>query len=650
MTQRTRPAILIVEDEVIVARDLQQTLIDLGYDAFAVASSASEAIARATERCPDLALMDIRIRGVPDGIETARVLGERFGVAIVFLTAHADDSTLERAKVTNPHGYLLKPVSSSALVSAIEMSLYRHEVERQARERERQLSTALQSVTDAVLGVDLAGRITFMNPAAEALTGTSAAEAVGKRASDVMQGEGSDASDTASDEPPMSQAMRELRRVEAKGGSLLNAATGARHATHGSAAPVLDAGQPIGAVMVLRDVTQQERVQRQLEFADRLASLGTMAAGVAHEVNNPLSVVLANVTILCDDIEDHRADLERRSITYDAQRLQQMLSSLGDVRSAADRIRRIMLDLLAFSRRERPDTGFADVRRCVEWATRTTSHEFKNRARVSSNVGQLPNVAGDDARLVQVLVNLLINAAHAIEPGHTDENRVSVDAGTREDGWVQLEVSDTGSGIPPEILGRIFEPFFTTKGVEKGTGLGLSICHGIVTSFGGKLEVASELGKGTRFTISLPPAQPSPKPAPPPAAEREKPLAQARVLVIDDEPQVLRFMQRVLREHSVTCFEDAREALSLIDRGEPFDVVLSDLMMPSMTGMAFYEALLERQPELAKRVVFLSGGATLPNVDAFLRAVSNPRMDKPFAVEKIRSIVNEMARSKVAGG
>jgi PAS domain S-box-containing protein len=644
MSQRARAAILIVEDEVIVARDLQQTLIDLGYDAFAVATSANEAIARATERCPDLALMDIRIRGLPDGIETARILGERFGVAIVFLTAHADDATLERAKITNPHGYLLKPVSSSALLSAIEMSLYRREVERQARERERQLSTALQSVTDAVLAVDLAGRITFMNPAAEALTGTSATIAIGKHAGDVLHGDGSDGSgDAPGDEPPISQALRELRRVETKGGSLLNAATGARHSTHGSAAPVLDAGQPVGAVMVLRDVTQQQRVQRQLEFADRLASLGTMAAGVAHEVNNPLSVVLANVTLLCDDIEDHRADLERRSVTYDGQRLQQMLSSLGDVRSAADRIRRIMLDLLAFSRRERPETGFADVRRCIEWATRTTSHEFKNRARLSSSVGQLPNVAGDDARLVQVLVNLLINAAHAIEPGHTDANRVIVDARTREDGWVELAVSDTGAGIPPENLAKVFEPFFTTKGVEKGTGLGLSICHGIVSSFGGKLEVASELGKGTRFTISLPPAQPSLEP-PAPAVEADVASAKARVLVIDDEPQVLRYMQRVLRDHSVTCLEDARDALELIDRGEPFDVVLSDLMMPSMTGMAFYEALLARQPELAKRVIFLSGGATMPSVDAFLRAVSNPRMDKPFAAEKLRKIVSEMAR------
>jgi PAS domain S-box-containing protein len=646
MSQRARPAILIVEDEVIVARDLQRTLIDLGYDAFAVATSASEAIARATERCPDLALMDIRIRGVPDGIETARILGERFGAAIVFLTAHADDSTLERAKLTNPHGYLLKPVSSSALLSAIEVSLYRHEVERQARERERQFSTALQSVTDAVLAVDLAGRITFMNPAAEALTGTSAALALGKRAGDVLQGEVRAAGEAANDEPPTSQAMRELRRVEATGGSLLNAATGARHATHGSAAPVLDAGQPVGAVMVLRDVTQQQRVQRQLEFADRLASLGTMAAGVAHEVNNPLSVVLANVAILCDDIEDHRADLERRSVAHDAQRLQQMLSSLGDVRSAADRIRRIMLDLLAFSRRERPDAGFADVKRCVEWAIRTTSHEFKNRARLSSDVGQLPSVAGDDARLVQVLVNLLINAAHAIEPGHTDENRVSIEAELQQDGWVRLEVSDTGSGIPAELLGKIFEPFFTTKGVEKGTGLGLSICHGIVTSFGGKLEVTSALGKGTRFTISLPPAQPRLAAPAPPAIEPRKPSAKARVLVIDDEPQVLRFIQRVLREHSVTCLEDAREALQLIDRGEPFDVVLSDLMMPSMTGMAFYEALLARRPELARRVIFLSGGTTMPAVDAFLSAVPNPRMEKPFAIETIRKIVGEMAQSK----
>src|SRR5688572_4401634 len=148
-----RPAILVVEDERIVAKDLQQTLIALGYDAFAIASSAEQALARATERCPDLVLMDIRIQGKRDGVETAALLRERFSVPVVYLTAHADDTTMERARQTEPHAYLLKPVKSAELRSAIEVALHRHQLEQRLRERERWFSTTLQSIADAVITV-----------------------------------------------------------------------------------------------------------------------------------------------------------------------------------------------------------------------------------------------------------------------------------------------------------------------------------------------------------------------------------------------------------------------------------------------------------------------------------------------------------------
>src|SRR6266567_478081 len=180
-------SVLIVEDERIVAKDLQQTLAGMGYDAFAIASSAEEAVARASERCPDVVLMDIRIKGRRDGVETAEIMRQRFRVPVVYLTAHADDGTIDRAKKTEPYGYLLKPVNSAALRSGIELSLYKHEMEKRLRERERWFSTTLRSVADAVITVDLAGNVSFMNPVAEQLTGVKLRDALGRPARAIVR-------------------------------------------------------------------------------------------------------------------------------------------------------------------------------------------------------------------------------------------------------------------------------------------------------------------------------------------------------------------------------------------------------------------------------------------------------------------------------
>ncbi|HEV7553935.1 MAG TPA: response regulator, partial [Kofleriaceae bacterium] len=180
-------SVLIVEDERIVAKDLQQTLNGMGYDAFAIASSADEALRRASERCPDIVLMDIRIKGARDGIETATILRERHDVPIIYLTAHADEATIDRARNSEPYGYLMKPVKLAELRSAIEVSIHRHEMERRLRERERWFSTTLQSIADAVVAVDSSGNINFMNGAAETLTGVVAADAVGHPWDDVRR-------------------------------------------------------------------------------------------------------------------------------------------------------------------------------------------------------------------------------------------------------------------------------------------------------------------------------------------------------------------------------------------------------------------------------------------------------------------------------
>ena len=636
----TQTSVLIVEDEGIVAEDLRQTLIDAGYDAFAVADSADEAILRASERCPDIVLMDIRIRGRRDGIETAGILRAQFGVPIIFLTAHADDATIARAKQVEPHGYLTKPVRDAELRSAIEIAVFRHELERRLRERERWFATTLHSIADAVVTVDLAGIVTFVNAEAELLIGLGSDELVGRRASDVLRLVDAQRNALPS---PLDRALDERRVITLDEADLINLATGSIRAITDSAAPVIDDARTLGAVMVFRDVTEQKRVRQQLELADRLASLGTMAAGVAHEINNPLAVVMANASFASERLE--RAQGPGAAAGEDwLVAATDALQALADIGAAAARINKIVADLQAFSRPAPAPTmtgsGRTKVLRAVEWAVRTTAAELRLRARLVLELAPVPDIAGDEARLGQVFVNLLINAAQAIEPGALERNQVTVTTSVDGDGRVVVEIRDTGAGMADEVRRRIFEPFFTTKPVGAGTGLGLSICHGIVTSLGGELEAASGIGLGTTMRVRLPAAPPERAPVERP--ERAPPATRrGRILVIDDEPMMLRALTRMLSGHDVVAVDRAEDALARLDRGERFDVIVSDLMMPTMTGMGFYEALLARSPAVARQVVFITGGALTARTTDFLESIPNRWLPKPFSAAALQALVAE---------
>jgi PAS domain S-box-containing protein len=583
--------------------------------------------------------MDIRIKGKLDGIATAQLLSERFDVPIIYLTAHADAATVERAKKTAPHGYLVKPVRAPDLRSAIEIAHYKHSMERQLRTRERWFATSMRSIADAVITVDLAGKITFMNPAAEALVNLSHEDAQGRSAHEVLRL--LDTELQLLQDTPLDRALRERRAIEVPE-AVLQTAGKFQRIIADSAAPVLDNGELLGAVMVFRDVTEQKRLQKQLEIADRLASLGTMAAGVAHEINNPLFVVFANAGLVLEELTGALSAAEpgESGAAKLAHAIKEAIDMQREILSAASRITRIVADLGAFSRPEPQTSGSVDVRDAIEWAIRSTAHEFRHRARLSTTLAKVPRVDADETRLGQVLVNLLINAAHAIAPGNVDGNQVSIATRLDELGRIVIEISDTGSGIPPDALKRIFDPFFTTKPVGMGTGLGLSICHGIVASMGGALSVESSTAKGTTFQLQLPvgATQPSVSIPPQPVAVEHR----GRFLVIDDEEMVLSAVARILNHHEIICLGHAREALDRLKDDDRFDIVFCDLMMPSMTGIEFYEELLVARPELASRVVFLTGGAMTSKAAEFLRIVPNERVQKPFGVNDLRTLVQQI--------
>jgi CheY-like chemotaxis protein/two-component sensor histidine kinase len=381
-----------------------------------------------------------------------------------------------------------------------------------------------------------------------------------------------------------------------------------------------------------------------------MASVGTLAAGVAHEINNPLSAVVANlelmakdISLLCDklDISEHFCEV---------------IDELRDARDSADRLKHIVRDLKLFSRcTDEERRGAVNVKRVLESSLRLAWNEIRHRARLVEDYGDVRPVEANDARLGQVFLNLIVNAVQAIREGNAEQNLIRVstmmDAAS---GCVAVEIRDSGCGIPPEYLPRIFDTFFTTKPVGVGTGLGLSICHRIVTGLGGAIHVDSEVGKGTVFRVLLKPSTTEEELATPTMVVAPPPARRGKVLVIDDEPAIIRALERILvSEHDVTPTSNAGDARARILTGERYDVILCDLMMPQMTGMDLHAEFLRVAPEQASRMVFMTGGAFTPGSRAFLDDVPNPCIDKPFDTQHLRSIVNDLVsddRSSPARG
>lgn len=628
------PGILLVEDERLVALDLQQTLRELGYDAFAIASSADEAISEASRRCPDVVLMDIRIKGGLDGIEAAAILRERFDVPILYLTAHADDATVNRAKNTEPYGYLLKPVRTVELRSSIELALYRHNMQRQLRVRERWYSTTLRSIADAVVTVDLAGNITFMNKIAESLTGVSLAEGLGKPAARVLQFVG----ESEPFEHPLSRALREQRSVELSDVALKNLATGNERLIADSAAPVVDQQEPLGAVMVFRDVTEQRVAQKQLELSDRLVSLGTMAAGISHEINNPLAIIVANADFLAKSLESIANESEQGTNLALLRQIDAIREAQRESKNAAERIKQVIADLNAFARPARRKLGRADVARAVAWALRVTAADLASRVTIDTHIDSVPDVLIDESRLGQIFVRLIENNRHAFKDRDATNNKMSIRVRSVSSARVSIEISDNGVGISKEVLARIFEPFYSTRTVRENRGLGLSVCHGLVAAAGGEMIAESDVGIGSVFRLLVPAA---PKQSDRDISANLSPVAEivGRVLVIDDDPFLLKAVGRVLAQHDVVCVSSGLAALEVLRSGKQFDVILSDLTMPEMNGIELYEEMLRSYPDLVPRMVFLTGGAVDDASRDFLASVASDRMDKPFGVNELKRIV-----------
>jgi signal transduction histidine kinase len=395
--------------------------------------------------------------------------------------------------------------------------------------------------------------------------------------------------------------------------------------------------------------SERRKMKDQLMISERMASVGMLAAGMVHEINNPLSVMSGNLQVLEQQFEvvvDALTKVAGAPPPAASDAVRQFREAAADAAEAARRVLVITRDLRLFSHPDEEKREAVDVHEVLESSIRMAQSGWRGRARLVRRFDQIPAVEGHTARLGQVFVNLLVNAAQAIPHGGAGDHAITL-ATSLEDGQVVVEVSDTGVGIPPEALPRIFDVFFTTKPAGVGTGLGLAICHRIVTELGGSIDVQSRFGEGTTVRVRLRPAAreqaPAARDAPPPAPTEQR---RATVLVIDDEPALRRVLPRLLAPHQVTVVERGSDALELLGADTSVDVILCDVMMPEMNGMEFHQHLARARPDLVDRVVFMSGGVFSPAVRAFFDELPNRRLEKPLDIAALRRLVEERAAAR----
>ncbi len=498
-------------------------------------------------------------------------------------------------------------VSANALKNAL---LYRD-----VKETGEKLRRIVDATPDMVVATDAEGNVTEFNPGAEALTGITEERAVGQPLAALLGGE--------QPGPPGGEP-REVGFRRADGATVQASLIGAT--LRGAA------GDAAGAVWIGRDVTKLRRVERSLAQAERLSSLGEIVAGVAHELNNPLSSVVGYAELL----RANAADPEQ------IQDLQRIVDS-------ALRCQKIVMKLLSFARKQPAEKRLYDLNDCVGKVVDLKAYHLRSSdIQLELQLAEgLPRTCFDFQQIEQVILNLLNNAEQAISAVRRS-GKVRLRTGL-EEGQLFLDVGDDGPGVPEEIRERIFDPFFTTKELGKGTGLGLSVSYGIVREHDGRLELRPAAARGACFRVWLPVVT-----GPAPEIEQlateidraASALRGRRVLVAEDEPNVLEFFARLLRQEGaeVTQARDGREAWGHL-AGRDFDLVVADLRMPGLSGQELYERAAAERPELLRRFVFATGDLMRPETTAFLERLPNRILTKPLELETVRRVLSQAVRA-----
>ncbi len=623
--------ILIVEDDGIIAASLGNTLTKLGYDILGWVISGEKAIQKVAESPCDLVLMDIYLAGELNGIETDTQIRSQFDIPVVYLTAHSDDELLQRAKITEPYGYLVKPVTERELHATIEMALYKHRMEKKLKESEEWLSITLRSIGDAVIATDANICVKFMNPVAEKLTGWKQEYAIGLPLGDVFNIVNEETGTQVED--PATRVIQKGVVVGLANHTVLIAKDGTKRPIADSGAPIKDdEGNVIGVVLVFRDVTEQRKIEQELQKIQRVESLDTLVGGIAHDFNNFLTGIAANIYLA-------RIETEPDKIS----------ERLDQAEKASLQAATLTKQLLTFSKGSVPIKKTTSLAFLIKDSTEFALSGSDVRCEYSIPDNLWPAEV-DEGQMNQVFNNLIINADQAMPEGGIIKVRAyNITVGAQDtlplkDGeYVKIEVEDDGVGISEEHRQKIFAPYFTTK--QEGSGLGLATVYSIIHKHGGFITVESNLQIGTTFYIYLPA---SPQEILEKKVVSEQPsLGKGKILVMDDEEIVRGVTGSILKHigYEVECARDGTEATEMYKQArefkQPFDVVIMDLTIPGgLGGKEAIKKFLEIDPNV--KAIVSSGYSNSPVVANFRQYGFSGVVSKPYKVIALTEIVHKV--------
>ena len=628
----TATRIIVMEDERILALHMKQQLVKLGYDVVAITSSGEKALEKIRELRPDVALMDIHVEGGMDGVETAARIPTEFELPVIYITAYSEEATLQRARATKPYGYIIKPFSGRELHAAIQMALERRRAESALRASEDRLDRAQQMARIGSWELDIASgncvwskeyyRICDLpidfRPTRENLAASSHAD-------DVQP-----LSDWLAD----LQAGRERDPIEIR----ITRPDGETRLLRITGCPVIETDCTIRRLAgTTQDITERRLIEQQLVQAQKMEAIGNLTGGMAHDFNNVLGVIMGNLELLRRLVKENTVASEL----------------CGEILDGASRCADLIQRLLAFARRQPLRPQRTDVNALVNDIVRLLGRTLGEDIALTLELDtELWPALADPAQLEAALVNLATNARDAMPKGgkldivtrntQLDAGYAALHPGVGPGDYVLIEISDTGTGIPREIIDRIFEPFFTTKAPGKGSGLGLSMAFGFVKQSGGHLSVYSEPGLGATFRLYLP-RNDAEQAAPPDVSDVGAVMGgNETVLVVEDNAQLRLATVRQLAElgYQVRDADHADAALTILSTGDHVDLLFTDVVMPgTLDGVDLAHQATHLRPRL--KVLLTSGFPGARSIDQRMANWPARLINKPYRRDELARAVRE---------
>lgn len=631
--------ILIVEDEGIVAKALERMLGKMGYDVPAIVSSGKQAILKAEETKPDLILMDIMLKGETDGIEAAEQIQKGHQIPVIYLTAYSDDSTMQRAKITEPYGYIIKPFRKRELQIAIEIALYKHKMEKKASHdnatqkqmqdelfrSEERYRILVENANEAIL-VAQDGMLKFVNTKAAKDTGYSKEELTSVPFTDFIH-------------PDDREMIIERYKKRLNGEELPHVYTfriidkdGNTKWMEVNAALIDWEGRP-ATLNFLNDTTERRQMEAEMLKIQKLESIGVLAGGIAHDLNNLLTAVVGNISLA----KIYQNDSESRD------------KKLVEAEKASMRIKELTQQLLTFSSGGAPIRELSTIEEILRNSTAFILSGSNVRCNLSINENLWP-VSIDSDQMSQVVNNLVINADQAMPEGGiigvraknivvTAEDVIPLDNGE----YVKISIVDHGIGIPENHLQKIFDPFFSTK--HKGSGLGLATSFSIVQNHDGHITVESSPGEGTTFHIYLPASSEVVLTSNNQETE-EFFSGKGKILIMDDEEMIRELAQDMLQNigYEATTTVNGNETIKLYrkakEENQPYDAVILDLTIPGgMGGKETVQALKDMNSDV--KAIVSSGYSNDPIMADFKKYGFSGVIAKPYKTKELSEVLHK---------